>query len=655
MGFLEEATPLPWREARGLAEHIKANGIEQFLVILKDHSSRFDPDLRWGEEVEYMLVEAEVDSNAGVGGSGVRLLLMADGALKSLALRSKSYVESDPCAGCGWRPEFGNHMVEGVTQPALRKGLDEMGLVEPCMAFRRRELAAVVSPLAHSGWEASALTLTTFPSIGTADSAAPAGPPTPSRSDGLGSRSCLLPDEVITPHARFLTFVANIRTRKGAKCAALIPLATHADGSPVAAPEVDSDHAAWDVLRGEDQCNDVDPIPGSIYMDASAFGAGSCCTQATVLCPSLTDARYLYDQMLVVAPLFLALTAAAPFWRNLVAATDTRAACFAQTWDDRTEAELGVVRGSRAFTSPQVFISDTGVLNDREAELNDVPAAMHDPSLKRLREAGVDALLARHVAHLFVRDPLTIFRERLDLDNAQVGDHWENIQSTNWGTVRFKPPPARASNPGGELGWRVELRTPEAQLTDFENAAIVCVARVLAELIMRERWDLYIPISRVEENLRRSSQVSAVTKVRFLFRPDFLGGASVNGSAVAAEMTLSEILFGKEGRGLFARCEAHVRAEHTRGACTAETVELFGQYVELFRRRAAGTLPTAATFLRQRLAAHPAYKGGAEVPQAFVHEMVSLARRLGSSSGPCDDRQAEKQLLGELRGAVQAA
>eukprot|EP00913_Durusdinium_trenchii_P001891 g1750.t1 len=53
-----------------------------------------------------------------------------------------------------------------------------------------------------------------------------------------------------------------------------------------------------------------DPKAKRIYLDAAAFGAGSCCTQATMLCPSLSDARYLYDQLLVLAPLFLPLCGA---------------------------------------------------------------------------------------------------------------------------------------------------------------------------------------------------------------------------------------------------------------------------------------------------------------------------------------------------------
>jgi glutamate--cysteine ligase catalytic subunit len=79
---------------------------------------------------------------------------------------------------------------------------------------------------------------------------------------------------------------------------------------------------------------------------------------------------------------------------------------------------------------------------------------------------GVDELLARHIAHLFIRDPLVIYRDKLKLDDENRSDHFEvfqavknstehlqNIQSTNWQTVRFKPPP-----PNSSIGWRVEFR-----------------------------------------------------------------------------------------------------------------------------------------------------------------------------------------------------
>jgi glutamate--cysteine ligase catalytic subunit len=94
------------------------------------------------------------------------------------------------------------------------------------------------------------------------------------------------------------------------------------------------------------------------------------------------------------------------------------------------------------------------------------------PTFARLVEAGVDERLAKHVAHLFVRDPLVVFSDRVKVDDTQSTEHFENIQSTNWQTMRWKPPPHNAP-----MGWRVEFRPMEVQFTDFENAAFTVVVR----------------------------------------------------------------------------------------------------------------------------------------------------------------------------------
>ena len=51
-----------------------------------------------------------------------------------------------------------------------------------------------------------------------------------------------------------------------------------------------------------------------------------------------------------------------------------------------------------------------------------------------LLEGGVDAALARHIAHLFVRDPLVIFDDAIEVDDTKTTEHFENIQ------VRSLPP-----------------------------------------------------------------------------------------------------------------------------------------------------------------------------------------------------------------------
>jgi len=38
---------------------------------------------------------------------------------------------------------------------------------------------------------------------------------------------------------------------------------------------------------------------------------------------------------------------------------------------------------------------------------------------------GIDHLLAQHIAHLFIRDPVSLFREKIDLDDTIDTDHFE--------------------------------------------------------------------------------------------------------------------------------------------------------------------------------------------------------------------------------------
>ncbi|CAK9095687.1 Glutamate--cysteine ligase (Gamma-ECS) (GCS) (Gamma-glutamylcysteine synthetase) [Durusdinium trenchii] len=185
-----------------------------------------------------------------------------------------------------------------------------------------------------------------------------------------------------------------------------------------------------------------------------------------------------------------------------------------------------------------------------------------------------------------------------------------------------------------------------AQATDFENAAVIAVARVLAQMILEEGWDLYVPISTVEENLRRTEGVGAVTRQRFLFRDDFLGGESSG----IQEFSLEEILFGANEKGVFSRCLNFMQKKHSEGLCAAQTVQRFSRYVELFRRRCRSELPTPAAWLRRRLAAHQAYAGGSLVPREFVKDMAMLAASLSQRPRPPAAAEALAELLGDLAG-----
>lgn len=89
----------------------------------------------------------------------------------------------------------------------------------------------------------------------------------------------------------------------------------------------------------------------------------------------------------------------------------------------------------------------------------------------------------------------------------------QNIQSTNWQSIRFKPPPSNS-----KIGWRVEFRSMEVQLTDFENAAYAIFIVLLTRAILSFGLNFYLPISKVDENMARAQKRDACRTGKFWFR-----------------------------------------------------------------------------------------------------------------------------------------
>lgn len=367
--------------------------------------------------------------------------------------------------------------------------------------------------------------------------------------------SLFIPEEAINPHARFPTLTANIRERRGSKVAINMPifkdkntpspwlepapscLASHLTKSLPAAIAAGCSNGAVDEAANAAKKLDKshlpplpemipDALPDHIYMDAMCFGMGCCCLQVTFQACSVEEARRLYDQLAVLSPIMMALSAGAPIFRGYLADVDCRWNVISGSVDDRTVEERGLkplehsrfrINKSRygsisrylspgpnysgGCSQPELPVPQPGEISSIPSKgmeyykdkYNDIDAPYDKGIYQMLIEGGVDDLLARHYAHLFIRDPLVVFQELLEQDDALSSDHFENIQSTNWQTMRFKPPPPTAPN----IGWRVEFRSMEIQLTDRENAAFAIFVVLLVRAILSFDLNLYMPLSKV--------------------------------------------------------------------------------------------------------------------------------------------------------------
>ena len=56
----------------------------------------------------------------------------------------------------------------------------------------------------------------------------------------------------------------------------------------------------------------------------------------------MDESRYMYDQLAVLAPIMLAMTAATPIFKGRLSAVDVRWNAIGQSVDDRTAVERGL-------------------------------------------------------------------------------------------------------------------------------------------------------------------------------------------------------------------------------------------------------------------------------------------------------------------------
>jgi len=428
----------------------------------------------------------------------------------------------------------------------------------------------------------------------------------------------------------------------------------------------------WDrsIYKEDSEAKNGAALPDHIYMDAMGFGMGCCCLQLTFQACNVDEARRMYDALIPIGPILLALSAASPMWRGYLADVDCRWNVIAGSVDDRTEEERGLkplkenrfrIPKSR-YDSVDLYLS-TDWINRPEYNDNDVP---YDEDIydRLTKENGLDDLLAKHISHLFIRDPIVIFQETVCQDDKASSDHFENLQSTNWQTLRFKPPP-----PNSSIGWRVEFRSMEVQITDFENAAFSVFVVLLSRAILSFNLNFYIPISKVDENMHRAQLRDAARSSKFYFRKQVLPPGHTSPTASTASSSGESSPTDCSDCGGFRRKETKLRncfpalPRPVNGGCRGPVEEEYGEmsmdkimngtkcgafpgllglvdayvdtldvdqesrdkinkYLDLVRRRSNGTLQTAATWMRNFVRSHPAYKFDSVVSQEINYDLM---------------------------------
>ncbi|KAB0366706.1 hypothetical protein FD754_010862 [Muntiacus muntjak] len=589
MGLLSQGSPLSWEETQRHADHVRRHGILQFLHIYHAVKDRHKDVLKWGDERD----------------------------LEPCLLRSHPTL---------WRPEYGSYMIEGTPGQPYGGTMSEFNTVEDNMRKRRKEATSLLR-------ENQALcTITSFPRLGCPGFTLPEFKPSP--VEGGASKSLFFPDEAINKHPRFSTLTRNIRHRRGEKVVINVPIFKDKNTPTPFIETFPEDEEAAKAAK-----------PDHIYMDAMGFGMGNCCLQVTFQACSISEARYLYDQLATICPIVMALSAASPFYRGYVSDIDCRWGVISASVDDRTREERGLepLKNNHYRISKSRYDSIDSYLSECGEKYNDIDLTKDKEIYEQLLQEGLDHLLAQHVAHLFIRDPLTLFEEKIHLDDANESDHFENIQSTNWQTMRFKPPP-----PNSDIGWRVEFRPMEVQLTDFENSAYVVFVVLLTRVILSYKLDFLIPLSKVDENMKVAQKRDAVLQGQFYFRKDICkgGNAVVDGCGKAAGsaepaaeeytlMTIDTIINGKEGvfPGLIPILNSYLENMEV----DVDTRCSILNYLKLIKKRASGELMTVAKWMREFIAKHPDYKQDSVITDQMNYSLLLKCNQIANESCECPE------------------
>ncbi|KAG8444924.1 hypothetical protein GDO86_009905, partial [Hymenochirus boettgeri] len=250
MGLLSQGSPLSWEETKKYGDHVRQHGIIQFLHIYHKVKERQKDVLKWGDEIEYMLVSFDhVNKKAN-------LLLKGNEIFDTLQGRGEKINPNHPTL---WRPEYGRYMIEGTPGQPYGGTMSEFNTVEDNMRKRRQEASSLLSE------NESVCTVTSFPRLGCPGFTFPEFSPTPVEEGA--SRSLFFPDQAINTHPRFSTVTRHIRQRRGEKVSINVPIFRDQN-----TPSPFIERFTNDSANDESQ-------PDHIYMDSVGFGMGNCCLQ----------------------------------------------------------------------------------------------------------------------------------------------------------------------------------------------------------------------------------------------------------------------------------------------------------------------------------------------------------------------------------------
>jgi len=180
------------------------------------------------------------------------------------------------------------------------------------------------------------------------------------------------------------------------------------------------------------------------------------------------------------------------------------------------------------------------------------------------------------------------------------------------------------------------------QLTDFENAAFTAFIVLLSRVLLVFDLDFLLPLSKVDENMRRAHIIDAVNTQKFWFRRDVVPSdvcqleprPSKTAGDTYAEMSMRDIVCGKGSfPGLVPLCYAYL--DHIE--CDSHSYARIEEYMTFIERRAKGELLTPATWMRRFVRSHPEYKKDSVITHGIAYDLTRACDEIGRGQRACPE------------------
>ena len=603
MGYLSEITrTLSFCNSRLHFNYIKEHGVVQFLLLYKACKNLYTEETFWGDEIEMHILNIDPVTK-----------------LPRLQLNNQYIINSVKSSQFEIQPESGAWMIETVPRLPYRFTGDPNVLLESytnrCNAINSHckdgdVLFAGVS----------------FPLLGVGDffipkmrgqyaDVLPKGTveekeeePSWRKKDNV--KHSPFKEELLNPHPRYPTMNENIPMRRGEDLRILVPI--------------------YPDEKTSMEKTEEEPFSGFIHMNDVLYGTGNTSLQLTFGTKNAEEARYLHDQLAVVSSILLPLSAASAVFKGKLANVDIRWSVLKESVDCRTKEERKANHRTRwapisRYLSLRPECKDK--FNDVHSPINKEILQYAMSKAKELK-VDIDEKLLHHIGFLFVQDPLIVFPETLETDDTTCTNHFESIQSTNWNNVRLKPPPGFNS----EIGWRVELRTMEAQLKPEESVGYSMFSYFMMEMLTKKGYNFYIPISKLDENFERAHTRDGVITEKFWFRKDIARESADEW----VELTLDEILHGKANTfvGLFNLVFDYCREQYgvdmqaewankkKNPDAKLHKIAENMKYFEILSKRARGETPTIANWIRNFVLNHGKYRKDSIVTPEIASDLI---------------------------------